>query len=156
LNADGSFDTSFGTGGTQTVAFDLGGDKADQLAGLVIQPDGKLVLAGQAVTSTTPTPTGYNISSDFAVARLHADGSLDTTFGTNGKVAFGFGIGGNKADAATAIALQADGKIVLAGVASVSLSSTGSDQWEMAAARLVGSPPPPSTVGVFDPATATW
>jgi len=74
-NADGSLDTGFGTGGKVTTAFGNGPDKAYAIA---VQPDGKIVIGGEA----TFTATGY----DFALARYNADGSLDTGFGTGGKV----------------------------------------------------------------------
>ena len=72
---------------------------------MVLQPDGKIVVAGLA----------YNgADDDFALVRYNVDGSLDTTFGTNGKVATGFGLG---QDAAFAVALTPDGKIVTVGYA---------------------------------------
>ena len=98
LNADGTLDTSFGTGGTSTVDFG-GNDIANNLAR---QPDGKLVLVG----STDAVGGG-----DFAVARLNADGTPDTSFGTAGKQTVDFG--GN--DAAYGVAIQPDGKILVAG-----------------------------------------
>ena len=49
---------------------------------------------------------------DFAVTRLNRDGSLDATFGTGGKQTVGFDLGGINEDRATAVAVQADGKVV--------------------------------------------
>ncbi|WP_419194997.1 cadherin domain-containing protein, partial [Novipirellula herctigrandis] len=66
-NVDGSFDPTFGTDGVARV--DTGG--ADYLHGMVLQSDGKIVLGGR---------TG----SDFLLARLNQDGSLDTTFDGDG------------------------------------------------------------------------
>jgi len=70
-----------------------------------VQPDGKVLVAGYA----TIRPGG---DQDFAVYRYLPDGALDPTFGTGGKVTVDFG---SVAEAANAVALQADGKIVLAG-----------------------------------------
>src|SRR5439155_927966 len=73
-NADGSLDTSFGTGGKVTTSI---GGVDDKAIALVLQPDGKLVAAGYS-------KGGSNIA--FALARYNADGSLDASFGTAGKV----------------------------------------------------------------------
>ena len=70
---------------------------------LALQPDGKLVAAGVALGN----PSG----SDFGLARYNSDGSLDGTFGASGKVVTSFG----PFDAAFALALQPDGKLVAAG-----------------------------------------
>ena len=57
-------------------------------------------------------------NSDFAVARLNADGTIDTTFGAGtGKSVVAFDLGGTNTDTATALALKADGKIVVGGYA---------------------------------------
>ena len=68
-----------------------------------MQPDGKIVAAGHAIIGST---------ADFALVRYNLDGSLDTTFDTDGKVTTAFGSGN---DTAFAVALQPDGKIVAAG-----------------------------------------
>ncbi len=96
-NADGSLDSSFGTGGKVTT--DFGGSDAALAA--VLQPDGKIVAVGTS-------------AADFALARYNTDGSLDTSFGTGGKVTTDFG----GTDQAWAAVLQPDGKIVAAGLAS--------------------------------------
>ncbi len=99
-NADGSLDASFGSGGKVTTAIGWYDDVAHSIA---IQPDGK-ILAGGYMDS------GW--SYDLALVRYNADGSLDTSFGWSGKVTTAAGTGN---DLGYAIALQADGKIVLAG-----------------------------------------
>jgi uncharacterized delta-60 repeat protein len=99
-NLDGSLDTSFGSGGKVITTF--GG--ADQASGVVLQADGKIVVAGQ-------TDTGTSI--DFALARYNPDGSLDATFGTGGRVTTNFT--GSSDDVASAVAVQFDGKIVVGG-----------------------------------------
>jgi uncharacterized delta-60 repeat protein len=102
LNPDGSQDESFAqaTGGASTV--DFGGE--DAANDMVRQPDGKLVIVGS-------TSTGAG-GGDFAIARLNADGTLDTSFSGDGKQTVDFG--GGK-DAAKSVALTAEGKIVVMG-----------------------------------------
>ncbi len=99
-NTDGSLDTSFGSDGKVTTPIGSGDDEAYAIA---IQGDGKIVVAGYSSNGS---------NNDFAIVRYNADGSLDTSFGTGGKVTTDFG--GDDA-AAYAIAIQGDGKIVVAG-----------------------------------------
>lgn len=118
FNANGTVDTSFGTRG-KTIAFDIGGDVKDEATGIAVQSDGKIVIVGSARISNTET--------NFAIARLNSNGSLDTTFSGDGKqtVSFGSGIFAD----ATCVAIQSNGKIVVAG-------SAGSTQSDFAVARL--------------------
>ncbi len=102
----GSLDTTFGVGGSRTVDF---GGKDDYATAMVMQPDGKIVLAGSA-----PGASGEGIV--FAVARLDRDGNPDPAFGQGGKVRVNFGSGN---DQAYAVALQSDGRIVVGGFADV-------------------------------------
>ncbi len=109
FTADGSYDTSFSFDGKVTIDFDNGIVAAgDVCSALAVQADGKIVAAGYTQKA--------DFSSAFAVARLNADGTLDTSFGAgSGKATYVF----DAADfdnAASAVAIQADGKIVLAGV----------------------------------------
>lgn len=101
-NADGSLDTSFDFDGYLTTAIGASNDEAYSLA---IQSDGKIVVAG---SSTNGGET------NFAIVRYNADGSLDTSFGVDGKVTTSIGF----SDSATALAIQTDGKIVAAGFCS--------------------------------------
>ena len=82
---------------------------------VAIQTDGKLVLVGSTL--------GPDNTQDFAVVRLNADGSPDMGFGTNGLVGIPFDTNFN--EMATAVVIQSDGKIVVAG--SVQLGSAGWD-----------------------------
>ena len=100
-NADGSLDNSFSQDGKQTTGFGSGDDFANAVS---IQADGKIVLAGY-------TSTG-NTSSYFALVRYNADGSLDSTFSSDGKQTTDFGF---YAEIGNAAAIQSDGKIVIAG-----------------------------------------
>ena len=80
LNFDGSLDTTFGTNGVVTTNFFGQNDVATSV---VIQPDGKIVAAGYAQHAPQK---GY----DFALVRYHIDGSLDRSFGQEGKVTTDF------------------------------------------------------------------
>ena len=96
---DGTLDTTFN--GTGRIVLDLGSPSAFATAS-VLQADGKLVVAG-----TTGVSTGQQDGGSF-LARYIADGTLDTSFGTNGLVLFDLGN-------TEAVALQADGRIVVGG-----------------------------------------
>ncbi|HEX5732275.1 MAG TPA: delta-60 repeat domain-containing protein [Blastocatellia bacterium] len=102
-NSDGSLDLSFGDNGK--VIESVG--SADGCFGMIVQPDGKILLAGYA-------GRGDRQASSFCVVRYNSNGRLDSSFGKDGvaKTAFSDGF-----DDAFAIALQPDGKIVLAGSA---------------------------------------
>lgn len=100
--SNGSLDTTFS--GDGMVNFGFGAGRQDQPIDLAIQSDGKIVVAG-----FTGDADGNN--NNFAVARLNAGGSLDTTFSIDGRQTTNFG----NDEYAAGIALQSDGKIVLAG-----------------------------------------
>jgi uncharacterized delta-60 repeat protein len=105
FNLDGSLDTSFSGDGKQTTAF-AGDDKA---YGLALQADGRIVVAG---TETS------GIDTNIALVRYNTDGSLDTTFDVDGKLTLALGTGGSSfelADKANAVAIQSNGKFVVAG-----------------------------------------
>jgi len=81
LNANGTVDTTFGTDGTTTIPVTLAGRATTVGAGaLLVQADGKILVAGSASVQTGRR-TGVT---DGVVARLNANGTLDTTFGTGG------------------------------------------------------------------------
>jgi len=105
-NPDGTLDDTFGTGGMLNL--DLGGREYTGVA--VLQSDGKIVVGGEQSISGT----------DFIIARLNTDGSLDTTFGApNGYVVTDLG----GSDSIYGLAILPDGRIVAAG----SSYSTDSD-----------------------------
>jgi uncharacterized delta-60 repeat protein len=124
LNPDGSFDTGFGDGGTATA--DLGG--YDESYAAALQPNGKIVVAGH-----TPVT---DVNDDVAVARLQPHGGLDTTFSFDGRTTVDFG----GFDYAYAVALQPNGRIVLAGSSN-----------DFAIARLEGDPPADGGAGPGGP-----
>jgi uncharacterized delta-60 repeat protein/LPXTG-motif cell wall-anchored protein len=99
-NADGTLDNSFGTGGKVIIA-----NESSEGYSVMLQADGKILVSGRAYSDST---------SSFMVVRYNTNGSLDTTFGTGGKVTTDFG---NNRSEAMAMTSQADGKIIVAGTA---------------------------------------
>lgn len=99
FNSNGTSDNSFDGDGEVTTTFDVSYECAYDVA---IQPDGKIIAAGNAFMDSTYT---------FAMARYNSNGSLDNSFGTLGKVTTLLAF----ADEARAMVLQPDGKIVLTG-----------------------------------------
>ena len=114
-NADGTPDTSFAEDGQLTFAWGAGDDEALDVA---IDGNGKIVIAGQSFGG---------VDLDFAVARLNADGSFDSSFDGDGKRTLDI----LDHDRVYALALQADGSIVVAGA-----SHNGSD-FDLAVARFL-------------------
>jgi uncharacterized delta-60 repeat protein len=103
LNANGSRDTSFGSNGISTTSFSSSNDVALSIS---VQTDGKIVASGSS---------DFNIGSNsqIALARFNANGSLDTSFGTQGKLTTEIG---SFIDLASDTQIQTDGKIVISGV----------------------------------------
>ena len=96
LNANGTIDTSFAVQGKASFDFD---GRNDYLSDLLITAGGKILLIGSS-------------SGDFSVLRLNSNGSLDASYGVNGKILTD--IGGIN-DTANSAALQNDGKLLVAG-----------------------------------------
>lgn len=96
-NGDGTLDMTFGTNGLATPFAGQGGE----VHAMVIQPDGRIVVAGHG----------------FAMARLMADGTLDPSFGSGGEVVSDIAPPSPVSELVYGIALQADGRIILAGQA---------------------------------------
>ena len=120
--AAGDLDTSFDSDGKVTTEVGSTNDFARSVA---IQSDGKIVAAG----------VSYNGNDDvFALVRYNTDGSLDTSFDTDGKVTTDFG---SANDFARSVTIQSDGKIVVAGY-----SDDGSND-DFALVRYAGTPPAP-------------
>jgi uncharacterized delta-60 repeat protein len=103
IPSDGDLDPSFGSGGVVMTDFNTSTDIAYSVA---LQPDGKLVAAG-----ITYTDNDFS-NQDFAIARYNVDGSLDASFGTNGRVTTDFP---GLVAAISAVVVQPDEKIVVAG-----------------------------------------
>jgi len=105
-NVDGSLDNSFNVDGKVTTAFGTGGDVGYSVA---VQQDGKIIVAGFSFIGT---------DGDFALARYNMDGTLDNSFSIDGKVTTTFGTG---VDRGNSVAIQPDGRIVVAGYAYISV-----------------------------------
>ncbi|MGE3842572.1 MAG: hypothetical protein AB7I50_13385 [Vicinamibacterales bacterium] len=139
FNADGTLDATFNhldgappvvaANGRLLIDFNSAEDRA---TGIVIQPDGKIVIAGVS-------NDGFE---DFAVARLLPDGTLDSSFGSGGRMRMDFP-GASSSDAALGVALQPDGKLLLAGY-----TDSGTPDLNPAMARLTSTGAPDPTFGV--------
>jgi uncharacterized delta-60 repeat protein len=102
LTSEGELDPTFGTAGVASI--DFAGDH-DFVRGLALQADGSVLLVGQSSNTGAP---------DFGVVRFTSSGVPDTSFGTGGKLAVDFF---GSADGATSVAIQPDGRILIAGTA---------------------------------------
>lgn len=99
LLSAGDLDATFGTGGAAAVDSD---GNNEQLGAMLVQPDGRILLAGSSRYGNGP-------ESDYVLARLNADGSVDTTFGGGDGVVVAHS---SFNDFFGDLALQDDGKIV--------------------------------------------
>lgn len=98
-SGDGSLDQTFGAAGKTTIDFGGANDRCREVA---IQPDGRIVLAGEA----------WGAKIQIAAARLMGDGTLDTTFASGGKLA---SLAFNMSASAEAVVILPNGKIALVG-----------------------------------------
>ncbi len=99
-NQDGSLDVTFNETGVVTTSIGTGNDKCYSV---IQQADGKLVASGTSYTGS---------NADFALARFESDGSLDTSFGVNGKVVTPIGTG---SDFGQSVIELSDGKLLMVG-----------------------------------------
>jgi uncharacterized delta-60 repeat protein len=97
--ASGSLDSSFDSDGKVITVFGASNESANSIA---IQGDGKIVVAGAS---------NNGANNEFAVARYNTDGSLDSSFDSDGKVTTTIGSNAE----AYSVAIQSDGKIVVVG-----------------------------------------
>lgn len=104
-NPDGTLDPSFGEGGKVTTRIGTDPQIEDAVSDMALQADGKIVVVGR---------TWQPYSNDIAVVRYNPDGSLDPSFGKGGKVIDDLSAG---YDDAFALVVQADGKLVVGGLA---------------------------------------
>src|SRR6266699_706229 len=103
--SNGTIDTTFGVAGKVTT--DFGDQNFDRARSAALQPDGRIVAAGFAISQNGGVQ-------NFAVARYTSSGVLDTTFSRDGKTEIDFG---NCCQSANKVLLQSDGKIVTVGYA---------------------------------------
>ena len=132
-NPDGTLDKTFGAGGK--VQTDFPG-LAAVASSVVIQPDGKIVVAGGAFPL-------FTFLGDFKVVRYNLNGSLDTSFGDGGIVTTTFPEGSYAFD----VALQTDGKIIAAGTVFVAFNPGESSNTDFALARYNPDGTPDATFG---------
>ena len=110
LNTDGTLDTSFGNGGAALVPFRMAGP-----ASVIIQADGHVVL-GTAVD--VKDNSGHTLG-EFLVTRFASSGSLDTSFGLNGAATVPYALL-PQGSLCNGMAIEPDGRIVVAGVPTIS------------------------------------
>lgn len=108
VNSDGSPDTTFDQDGRRVD--EIGGARS-AARGIAVQPDGKVIVAGSG-----GGPFGINLS----LARLNSDGTLDLSFDADGKTTGTFGTDAG----ATAVTLQPDGRILVAGARTIAPGNT--------------------------------
>lgn len=123
LTSDGQLDSGFGSGGKLVINAAANVNGSSEARALLVQPDGKLLIAGYA--------GGSSNDDDLLVMRLASDGTADLTFGTGGITRTPIGTG---EDIANAMVLQPDGGIVVAGS---SVQSVG--RRDFVIARYTGS-----------------
>jgi uncharacterized delta-60 repeat protein len=129
--APGDLDTTYGQGGFAFSGFGDVGLDFSEAKGVAVQSDGKLVVAGSARVN------GLDFSrTAIVLSRFNVDGTLDSTFGTNGRVTITFDV----FNAAAAVRVQSDGKIVVAAVAAASTSSSAVRSLVLARFTSTGAP----------------
>jgi len=130
-NANGSLDTSFGSGGL--VQTSLGAAGGASFSAVTLQSDGKIVAGGRE------WPTSSNSGVLFAVARFNSNGSLDNSFGSGGQVSTS--IAGNCSaiwdTGVHGVLVQSNGMIVAAGT--VKIGAAWNSNFEVALARYDSS-----------------
>jgi len=132
-NPDGTLDRTFGSRGR--VKTDFPGLAAVP-SSIVIQPDGKIVVAGGAFPL-------FTFAGDFKIVRYNRNGSLDTSFGDGGIVTTIFPAGSYAFD----VVLQADGKIIAAGTYFVDFNPGDMSDTDFALARYNPDGTPDATFG---------
>ncbi len=107
LLANSNPDTTFGGSGFVPAGFIFGGAKQDTATAVTVDPLGRIIVGGSVQITGT--------DDDFGVARFLTNGTLDTSFDLDGGQQVPFDKGGIDEDFSTALVLQPDGKILLAG-----------------------------------------
>lgn len=121
FNENGTVDTSFGTGGFVIVDFE---GQTDRGYVALLQSDGKIVAVGQAGRP------GFD--NEFALVRLNGDGTVDTTFGTSGRVLTNLQ---GQADLALDAVVLSDDRILVVG----QTGATGNDRADVGLVRYLAN-----------------
>ena len=108
--APGGLDPTFGSGGIRIDDVDSGSSVDTSASDVAVQPDGKIVVAVSSYTDVG----GVSVPGGFTLVRYNPDGTRDGAFGTNGVARAGFP---GKLSSPSSIALQPNGRIVVAGSA---------------------------------------
>ena len=138
--ADGALDATYGIGGKAEADVPHAVPSSETATGVALQSDGKLVVAGPSDVGAITQVGG---DQQFALARYNPDGTLDAGFGAggidgNGRVSTNFDLnpdGSGTADSPNGVALQSDGKIVVAG----STDPVGADAGDILVARYTSA-----------------
>jgi uncharacterized delta-60 repeat protein len=125
LTPSGALDTTFDGDGLLTI--DFGAQTIDEAFGVLIQPDGKIVVVGETRAS--------GAAGNFAIVRLTSLGLPDETFDGDGRGVYDFGSTNSTYDSAEAVTIQPDGKIILAGA-----TSSGGTDWALLRLTTGGIP----------------
>lgn len=126
---NGGLDSTFGAAGKAVTAVSSNG--SDEVHGVAVQADGKIVVVG----TERPNPN-YFEDYDMTVTRYNTNGTLDNSFASAGKLVFSLGM---YSDVAKAVAIQADGKILVGGYTQTrrwTVNGAVGDAYEFALARL--------------------
>lgn len=135
----GELDPTFAGDGTLTTSFSSTRTRNETARAVVVQPDGKVLVAGTAdVEEGRP-------SRDFGLVRYNQDGTLDSAFGTGGRVTTDF-TGG--VDEAFDLVLQPDGKIIAAGSTSAAGRPAGDGVSDFAVVRYLSNGTPDESFGI--------
>jgi uncharacterized delta-60 repeat protein len=126
LLQDGSRDTSFGSAGRVTVDFNGDVNSLDQADSLLLDEQGRIILTGIA---------SVNDTTDFALARLLPNGTLDVNFNGDGKATIPFDLGNSNSDISYRAILTHDQKIVMVGGADTGIGTTQNN--DVAIARVL-------------------
>jgi uncharacterized delta-60 repeat protein len=135
LNANGTVDTTFGSG-DGLVTTDFGGRDHDEAQAVAIQPDGKIVVAGESLKT--------GITAKWAIARYNADGTPDSTFAGDGAE---FVLGFIPTRGVSDLAIQPDGKIVFSANVGIKRGVLNISEFDFAVVRLLSDGSLDSTFG---------
>jgi uncharacterized delta-60 repeat protein len=123
--ADGDLDPDFGTGGIAYITPDLVAAQELQPVSAFVLPDGKILFGGSL---DAPTTVPFEQEYRGMLARLNADGSVDTSFGNTsipGVVALPNLVPGNRMEGIESMQVLADGSIIAVGVSQVNSPERG-------------------------------